>query len=120
MFIVAGLVWETSPSLTRLTTETNFVSGFLGIYIGISFLICLFSYIRNYIIKREHVIPFKFISYLLGFTGISLGVTAAIIANSPVHSLVLIVGYLWYAYLFIQAAHEIEHERRGEPDVTQT
>lgn len=112
ILIVSGLMLENTPSITRLTTVENMSSSVIAYFLAAAFLVFAFTYFRRHIWKKEKVIPPKFVSYLLGMVAIAFGCIAAIITNASVWSPVLVIGYLWYAYLFAHGAHEVERERR--------
>lgn len=111
IFIISGLMLENTPSLTRITTEETYASAFIAVSLVICFIVLLYSFIQRHV-RKVFVLPSKFVSYVLGFSGILVGITAAIIANSASYSPVLVIGYLSYMILLILGAGEVEKERR--------
>lgn len=122
LFIVGGLTLENSPSLTRLATENFLTTSFVSLNILVCFIILFSSYVKRYWLNKGPLLSETIIAYITGFAGINIGAIAAIISNSAVYSYVLVIGYLWYSYLYISAAHQIakEEKERSREHVSQT
>ena len=108
--IVSGLLFESVPSLTRASLESNPVSIFVAWLIVICTVLSGVSLLLRFILDREspmfHIMP-----EVLQILAACMGISAAISAYGPTPSITLIVGDIVSAGLLYRGSIIVAAEK---------